>query len=132
MIRIGIRFIRVVKTATKKIPMAYLSSIELDKGRGQRVGVVLKSNRAPTIMSYVWMDRDRRYLSQLLHRCRMGRIIQEYAGDNLIYQKKSLAELTMKKQSDKSLLCLIRNVLRYTILGPGQDRKSVVVLVSSY
>ena len=53
-------------------------------------------------------------LSQLLHRCRMGRIIKEYAGDNLIYQKKTLTELTMKKQSDKSLLCLSQNVPRYT------------------
>ena len=59
--RIGIFFIGVVKTATKTIPMAYLSSIELDEGRGQRVGVVLKTNGVPTMMAYVWMDRDRRY-----------------------------------------------------------------------
>ena len=50
-----------VKTATKKFPMAYLLSIELDEDRGQRVGVVLKSNGAPTMMAYVWMDLDRRY-----------------------------------------------------------------------
>ena len=61
MTRIGIRFIGVVKTATKTFPMAYLSSIELDEGRGQRVGVVLKSNGTPTMMACVWMDRDRRY-----------------------------------------------------------------------
>ena len=59
--RIGIRFIGVVKTATKTFPLKYLSSIELDEGRGQRVGVVLKSHGAPTMMAYVWMDRDRRY-----------------------------------------------------------------------
>ena len=41
--------------------MAYLSSIELDEGRGQRVGVVIKSNGAPNMMAYVWMDCDRRY-----------------------------------------------------------------------
>ena len=63
MMRIGIRFIGVVKTATKTFPMAYLSSIELDEGRGQRVGVVLKNNGVPTMMAYVWMDRDRRYFS---------------------------------------------------------------------
>ena len=45
----------------KNIPMAYLSSIEINEGRGQQVGVVLKSNGAPTMMAYVWMDRDRRY-----------------------------------------------------------------------
>ena len=59
--RIGICFIVVAKTATKTLPMAYLSSIELYEGRGQRVGVVLKSNGAPTTMAYVWMDHDRRY-----------------------------------------------------------------------
>ena len=42
MMRIGIRFIGVVKTATKTFPMAYILSIKLDEGRGQRVGVVLK------------------------------------------------------------------------------------------
>ena len=41
--------------------MAYLPSIELYEGRGQRLGVVLKSNGAPTMMEYVWMDHDRRY-----------------------------------------------------------------------
>ena len=59
--RVGIRFIGVVKTTPNKFPMAYLSSIELDKGRGQRVGVVLKSNGAPTMMAYVWMYHERRY-----------------------------------------------------------------------
>ena len=41
--------------------MSYPLSIELDEGRGQQVGLVLKINGAPTIMAYVWMDRDRRY-----------------------------------------------------------------------
>ena len=41
--------------------MAYLLSIELDEVRGQQVGVVLKNNVAPTMMAYVWMDRDRGY-----------------------------------------------------------------------
>ena len=36
-------------------------SIELDEGRGQRVGIVLKRNGVPTMMAYVWMDRERRY-----------------------------------------------------------------------
>ena len=61
MMRIGIHFIEVVKTAAKQFPMAYLLIIELNEGRGQRVGVVLKTNGAPTMMAYVWMDRDRRY-----------------------------------------------------------------------
>ena len=59
--RIGVRFIGVLKTASKTFPMEYLSSIEIDEGRGQRVGVVLKTNGVPTMMVCVWMDRDRRY-----------------------------------------------------------------------
>ena len=60
MMRIGIRFIRVVKTETTEHLMEYLSSIELNEGRGQQVVVVLKSNGLPTMMAYVWMDRNRR------------------------------------------------------------------------
>ena len=41
--------------------MAYISSIELNEGKCQRLGVVNKSNGAPNIMAYVWMDLDRRY-----------------------------------------------------------------------
>ena len=37
MMRIGVSFIGVVKTATKHISMAYLSIIELNEGRGQRI-----------------------------------------------------------------------------------------------
>ena len=62
MLRIGLRFIGVVKTATKKFPMTYLSSIEFIEGRGQCEGVVLKDNQGiPTMMSYTWMDKDRQY-----------------------------------------------------------------------
>ena len=53
MMRIGIRFIGVVKTATKQIPMEYLSSIELNEVRCQRVWVVLKSNGAPTLLDVI-------------------------------------------------------------------------------
>ena len=62
MMRIGLRYIGVVKTATKKFPMRYLSSLEMLEGRGQRKGVVLKDeNGDPTMMAYVWVDRERRY-----------------------------------------------------------------------
>ena len=41
--------------------MAYLSSIELDDIRSQRLRVFLKINGAPTMMVYVWIDCDRKY-----------------------------------------------------------------------
>ena len=56
-----------------------------------------------------------------------GRIIQEYAEDNLIYQKKTLEELTMNNQSDKSLLCLSRNFLRYTTTLVQQLTSIIVI-----
>ena len=52
-------FYRSGEDCYKKFPMAYLSSIELNEVIGQRLGVVFKRNGAPTMMSYVWMDRDR-------------------------------------------------------------------------
>ena len=36
LMKIDLRFIGVVKTATKIFPGAYLSSVEFDQGRGQR------------------------------------------------------------------------------------------------
>ena len=57
----GLRFIGVVKTATKMFPMAWLSSIELQE-RGQRKGLVAKNaDGRATMMAFVWMDRARRY-----------------------------------------------------------------------
>ena len=59
--KIGLGFIGVVKTATKKSPMAYVSSVEFDQGRGQQEGVVLKTDGISHMMDYTWMDCDRRY-----------------------------------------------------------------------
>ena len=59
--KIGLRFIGVVKTATKKFPLAYLSSVEFDQVRGQLEGIVLKKDGIAQMMAYSWMDCDRRY-----------------------------------------------------------------------
>ena len=57
----GMGFIGVVKTATRKFPMAYLSNLEMQE-RGDRHGVVTRgANGVTTLMAFVWMDRDRRY-----------------------------------------------------------------------
>ena len=53
-----LRFVGVVKTATKKFPMTYLSSLKLTEGRGQRVGVMMKTLGRPRIIAFVWVDRD--------------------------------------------------------------------------
>jgi hypothetical protein len=57
----GMGFIGVVKTATRRFPMAYLSNLEMQE-RGDRHGVVTRgANGVTTLMVFVWMDRDRRY-----------------------------------------------------------------------
>jgi hypothetical protein len=59
--RIGLRFIGVVKTATRRYPLPYLSSLEL-VNRGDRVGLTAKGpDGEPSMLAFVWMDRNRRY-----------------------------------------------------------------------
>src|SRR5210317_412382 len=59
MLRKQLHFIGVIKTATKKYPLAYLSNLEL-QNRGDFKGVVNTLNN-PSLLAYVWVDRDRRY-----------------------------------------------------------------------
>lgn len=59
---IGLRFIGVIKTATKEYPMRYLASIPLPGGRGSRKGLLSTDGDSGTqLLSFVWVDRDRRY-----------------------------------------------------------------------
>ena len=61
LMKICLRFIWVVNTATETFPMAYLSSVEFNQGREQREDVVLKTDRIAKMMDYAWMDHDRTY-----------------------------------------------------------------------
>ncbi len=58
---LGLRLIGVVKIATQKYTMKYLSSLELTEGRGQRKVVIMKSLVVPWIIDLVWVDRDCQY-----------------------------------------------------------------------
>jgi hypothetical protein len=59
--RLGLRFIGVVKTATKQFPLAHLSGLEL-RDRGDHRGVVSKGiDGQPSLLAFVWLDRNRRY-----------------------------------------------------------------------
>ena len=54
----GLHFIGVVKMATKKFPMSYLSNLELVQ-RGDYKGLVARgTDGQPTMLSFVWMDQD--------------------------------------------------------------------------
>lgn len=58
---LGLGFIGVVKTATKRFPMRYLSQLELQV-RGDRKGVVHRNEAGtPDMLAFVWMDKNRRY-----------------------------------------------------------------------
>ena len=57
----GLCFIGVVKTATKKFPMSYLSNLELVQ-HGDYKGLVARgTDGQPTMLSCVWTDRDHCY-----------------------------------------------------------------------
>ena len=57
----GLRFIGIVKTATKEYPMQYLGSVELHGGKGSRKGLTTTDEATGTqLLSFVWVDRDRR------------------------------------------------------------------------
>ena len=58
---IGLRFIGTVKTATREFPMAYLAAREMTHGRGDRHGVLSKTDCGTSLLAYCWVDRDRRY-----------------------------------------------------------------------
>ena len=60
----GLKFIGVIKTATRKFPMAHLAAHELEN-RGDRYGLVRRKSGEDEdecdLLSFVWMDQDRRY-----------------------------------------------------------------------
>jgi len=62
--KIGLRFIGVVKTATRQFPMDHLSSIQLN-GRGDHYGLFSKApppaGLEPDLMAFTWVDRERHY-----------------------------------------------------------------------
>ena len=61
MCRLGLGFIGVVKSATKRFPMQYLSELEFTQ-RGQGKGVVMNGDDGQkSCYAFVWVDRDRRY-----------------------------------------------------------------------
>ena len=58
----GLRFIGVVKTATKGYPMNLLGNVVLPQGKGDHYGVMAKDEESgKSILAWVWCDRDRRY-----------------------------------------------------------------------
>ena len=57
----GLHFIGVVKTATKKFPLSYLSNLELVKHGDYKVLAARGTNGQPTMLSFIWMDRDCHY-----------------------------------------------------------------------
>ena len=78
LIGLGLRFIGVVKLATRKFPMKYLSSLELIEGRGQREVLIMKLLGVSWIMALVWVDCDRCYFISTASSLKEG---NEYTRD---------------------------------------------------
>ena len=57
--RIRLRFIGVVKTATRRYPQNYLSRIELQQC-GDFKGLTSSTNDGATLLAFVWLDQERR------------------------------------------------------------------------
>ena len=57
----GLKYIGVVKTATKQYPMAHLGKLEL-KDKGDRYAMAARDeNGHQELLAFVWRDRERRY-----------------------------------------------------------------------
>ena len=56
----GLKFIGVVKTATREYPMKYLSNQEM-QSRGQHISMVSQLDNGQELMAVMWLDRERRY-----------------------------------------------------------------------
>jgi hypothetical protein len=61
LLNIGLRFIGVVKTATKRFPWNYLNNVEMEK-RGNRLGLISRDGHGvPRFLAFLFVDRERRY-----------------------------------------------------------------------
>jgi Transposase IS4 len=60
LLRVRMRFIGVVKTATRRYPMDHLARLELNV-RGDRVGLIATDESQSKYLAFVFMDRERRY-----------------------------------------------------------------------
>ena len=64
--RNGLRFIGVVKTATKGFPKTYLGSVELQT-RGDFLALKRRAvGNKPALAAFVWMNRERRYFVSIV------------------------------------------------------------------
>ena len=76
LMRLGMRFIGVVKTASNQFLMAYLQALEFDK-RGEWKGL---RNATTSMYDFVWVDRNRRCFitntSYLSHRTPYTRVLK--------------------------------------------------------
>ena len=57
----GLHFIGLVKMATKKFPMSYLSNLELVQCGDYKGLAARGTDGQPTMLSFIWMDRDCHY-----------------------------------------------------------------------
>jgi hypothetical protein len=70
--QIGLKFIGVIKTATRKFPVDWLGRFEFG-GRGQQKGLIARGDDGlPKVLAFVWVDRERRYFIATTSSLRQG------------------------------------------------------------
>ena len=90
----GLRFIGVVKTATKEYPMQYLGSVELHGGKGSRKGLTTTDEATGTqLLSFVWVERDRHYFISTASSLEEGAVIARQRWTQVDRSENAEAEL---------------------------------------
>jgi hypothetical protein len=73
----GLRFIGVLKTATKGYPMHYFQRLELPGGKGDSKALLSYDDSSGcTLLGFVWVDRDRRYFISTCSSTAAGTVIK--------------------------------------------------------
>ena len=57
----GLQFIGVVKTATKKYPQHYLPTVELPEKGDYKGALNIEPTTGYLLLAFVWVDQERRY-----------------------------------------------------------------------
>ena len=103
----GLHFIGVIKMAIKKFPMPYLSNLELVQCGDYKGLVARGTDGHPTMLSFVWMDRDHCYLIASASSLDSGIPYSQNRWHQVSLELDALpenVELTIPAQGDRSLL----------------------------
>jgi hypothetical protein len=106
--RFGLRFIGVVKMATRQFPMQHLSQLELQQ-LGDLKGLMMQALEGePSLLAFVWMDCNRRYFiatGSLLAPGVPYNRLRWRQGDQALNTDPARVELTVPQPKAAELYC---------------------------